>query len=84
MGYPYWQLWFGGRDSFRGQVRRFEPKVPMLFVYGRRKPLRFHSPRWAEELKQKPGNEVVEFDTGHWVMSNAPERFNQVVGEWLA
>jgi pimeloyl-ACP methyl ester carboxylesterase len=27
---------------------------------------------------------VVEFDTGHWVMSNQPERFNQVVGAWLA
>jgi pimeloyl-ACP methyl ester carboxylesterase len=26
---------------------------------------------------------VVEFDTGHWVMSNQPERFNQLVGRWL-
>ena len=84
MGYPYWLLWFGGRDSFRGQVRRFEPQCPMLFVYGVRKPLRFHSPQWAAELKQKPGNDVVEFDTGHWVMSNQPERFNQVVAAWLA
>jgi pimeloyl-ACP methyl ester carboxylesterase len=84
MGYPYWLLWFGGRDSFRGQVRRFEPQCPMLFVYGVRKPLRFHSPQWADELKQKPGNEVVEFDTGHWVMSDQPQRFNQVVRDWLA
>ena len=84
MGYPYYQLWFGGRDSFRGRVRRFEPKCPMLFVYGRRKPLRFHSPQWAAELKEKPGNDVVEFDTGHWVMSSQPERFNGVVAEWLA
>ena len=84
MGYPYWLLWFGGRDSFRGQVRRFEPQCPMLFVYGVRKPLRFHSPQWTAELAQKPGSAVVEFDTGHWVMSNAPERFNRVVGEWLA
>jgi len=84
MGYPYYVLWFGGRDSFRGKVRRFDPQCPMLFVYGVRKPLRFHSPQWAAELKQKPGNDVVEFDTGHWVMSSAPERFNQVVGSWLA
>lgn len=83
MGYPYWLLWFGGRESFRGNVRRFEPQCPMLFVYGVRKPLRFHSPQWAAELKQKPGNEVVEFDTGHWVMSDAPERFNRVVADWL-
>jgi len=84
MGYPYYVLWFGGRDSFRGQVRRFEPQCPMLFVYGRRKPLRFHSPVWADELGRKPGNQVVEFDTGHWVMSNQPERFHQVVSAWLA
>jgi pimeloyl-ACP methyl ester carboxylesterase len=84
MGYPYYVLWFGGRDSFRGQVRRFDPQCPMLFVYGRRKPLRFHSPQWADDLKQKPGNDVVEFDTGHWVMSNDPSRFNQVVAHWLA
>ena len=84
MGYPYWLLWFGGRDTFRGQVRRFEPLCPMLFVYGVRKPLRFHSPQWAAELKQKPGNDVVEFDTGHWVMSDQPQRFNQVVRDWLA
>ena len=83
MGYPYWLLWFGGRDTFRGQVRRFEPQCPMLFVYGVRKPLRFHSPQWAAELKQKPGNEVVEFDTGHWVMSDQPQRFNEVVAGWL-
>ena len=49
-----------------------------------RKPLRFHSPQWAADLKQKPGNDVVEFDTGHWVMSNDPLRFNQVVADWLA
>ena len=36
------------------------------------------------DLKQKPGSEVVEFDTGHWVMSNDPLRFNQVVADWLA
>jgi len=84
MGYPYYVLWFGGRDSFRGQVRRFEPACPMLFIYGVRKPLRFHSPQWAADLKQKPGSEVVEFDTGHWVMSNDPLRFNQVVADWLA
>ena len=83
MGYPYYALWFGGKESYRGLVRRFEPQVPMLFVYGVRKPLRFHSPQWAAELKQKPGNEVVEFDTGHWVMSDAPERFNRVVANWL-
>lgn len=84
MGYPYFVLWFGGRDSYRHHARRFAPACPMLFIYGRRKPLRFHSPAWAEELRKRPGSQVVEFDTGHWVMSDEPRRFNEIVAAWLA
>ena len=83
MGYPYWMLWFGGKDSYRRHGRRFDPACPMLFIYGRRKPMRFHSPAWAEKLAARPGSRVVEFDTGHWVMAQQPERFNRVVMEWL-
>ncbi len=83
MGYPYWMLLFGGADSYRHHAKRFEPECPMLFTYGRRKPLRFHSPAWAERLAATPGSQVVAFDTGHWVMSQQPERFNEVVRSWL-
>ena len=84
MGYPYWMLWFGGRDSYRRHARRFDPECPMLFIYGRRKPLRFHAPEWAREVAARPGSEVVAFDTGHWVMLQQPERFNELVRRWLA
>ncbi len=83
MGYPYWMLWFGGRDSYRRHGKRFDPQCPMLFIYGQRKPLRFHSPAWADKLAAKRGNRVVAFDTGHWVMTQQPERFNEVVRSWL-
>jgi len=84
MNYPYYVAWFGGEQSFRRQVRRFEPACPMLFVYGERKPFMFHARGWAEALARRPGCQVVGFDTGHWVMLQQPERFNQVAGEWLA
>ena len=84
MGYPYYLLWFGARSAFRGEVRPFMPACPMLFIYGRRKPIRFHAESWADALAARPGNEVVGFDTGHWVMSNSPQRFNEVVCAWLA
>ena len=84
MNYPYFLAWFGGAQSFRHHVRRFEPACPMLFVYGARKLFLFHSPAWAEALAQRPGSQVVPFDTGHWVMLQQPERFNQVVGDWLS
>lgn len=84
MGYPYFVLWFGGQQSYRRHARRFAPDCPILFVYGRRKRIRFHSKAWADELLTRKGNQVLEFDTGHWVMSEQPERFNQVVSRWLS
>lgn len=84
MNYPYYRFWFGGRESYRRQSKRFAPSCPMLFIYGRRKPFMFHARSWADELQAKPGNQVTEFETGHWVMTQQPERFNQVVGCWLA
>lgn len=84
MNYPYFVRWFGGRNSYRRHQGPFEPACPLLFVYGRRKPILFHAHAWAEALASRPGNQVVEFDTGHWVMSDQPERFNEVVRAWLA
>lgn len=84
MDYPYYVLWFAGRDSYRHYARPFLPACPMLFIYGSRKPVSFHAPAWADALAKQDGNRVQEFATGHWVMVEQPERFNQVVGEWLA
>jgi pimeloyl-ACP methyl ester carboxylesterase len=56
----------------------------MLFIYARRKPLMFHTNEWLDELRQRKENRVVEFDTGHWIMLQQPQRFNEVVGDWLA
>ena len=80
MTWPYYMTWFGG---YRGQVRAFQPACPMLFVYAKKKPFMFHAPSWIAELKSKPGNEVHEFDTGHWIMLSQAERFNQLVRGWL-
>lgn len=83
MDYPYFMLWLGGRQSYRRHARRFVPACPILFIYGRRKPIRFHAKTWADELLARETNRVVEFDAGHWVMAEQPERFNRVVGSWL-
>lgn len=83
MNYPYFDFWFGGRRSIRRTAQAFAPACPMLFIYGRRKLFMFHARAWAEALDRKPGSKVVEFDTGHWVMSQQPARFNEVVAGWL-
>ena len=82
MDYPYYIRWAKAHGSYRGMVR-FEPKVPMLFAYGTKKPFMFHTAAWAEALASRPGNEVHPFPTGHWVMSQACDEFNRVVGAWL-
>ena len=84
MNYPYWLAWFGGRQSFHRQTQRLKLGCPMLFIYGERKLFMFHAKAWIDALADIPGNRVVGFDTGHWVMLQRPERFNEVVGDWLA
>ena len=79
MNYPYWMTWTGQlKDS-----RRIEPTCPVLFMYGERKPFMFHSPRWIERVKALPGGEVLGLPTGHWVMVQAPQAFNERLLAWL-
>jgi pimeloyl-ACP methyl ester carboxylesterase len=82
MNYPYYILTAGNIGSYRALVP-FKPRVPMLFIYGVRKPFMFHSPQWTEALAAREGCKVVAFNTGHWPMVSEPERFNQVVLDWL-
>ena len=85
MAYPYFVAHFGGEQAYRRQMQSFRPACPMLFVYGRRKPVMFHTRAWLDELLAlRKENRALEFDTGHWVMLQQPDRFNQVVGDWLA
>jgi pimeloyl-ACP methyl ester carboxylesterase len=83
MTYPYYMTWFGGAQGYQRHFREFRPECPMLYLYAKRKPFMFHAPSWLSFIEQRPGNKVVGFDTGHWIMSVEPQRFNQVVGEWL-
>lgn len=83
MNWPYYLTWFGGPRALPRHSRPFEPACPMLFLYGRRKPFRFHTRGWADAVAARPGSRVEAFDTGHWVMAQAPQRFHQVVRDWL-
>jgi pimeloyl-ACP methyl ester carboxylesterase len=84
MTYPYYLTWFGGEHGYPKQLRRFKPSCPVLFLYGSRKPVMFHTQRWLDELRTRKENQVVEFDTGHWIMLTRTERFNRTVDNWLS
>jgi pimeloyl-ACP methyl ester carboxylesterase len=83
MNFPYYIRWMKAYGSYRAMVR-FEPPVPMLFVYGKRKAFLFHTAAWAEALAARPGSAVRAFDTNHWVMAQQPREFNEVVDAWLS
>lgn len=81
MNYPYRNVWkdiVGGRA--RSQMDGYWPRVPLLFVYGRRKPFPFHSRTWIEHV-ESTGGTVVGLDCGHWV-SRDPA-FNAILASWL-
>lgn len=77
MGYPYAVRWLGAAGGF-GRLRAFKPHVPMLFMYGERKPFMFHSRAWAESVGARA------FPTGHWIMVERPGEFNAALLDWLA
>ena len=83
MGYPYAVRWLGAAGGVRG-LRVFVPHCPMLFLYGEKKPLMFHSRAWAEELGAQAGNRVIAFPTGHWIMVSRAAEFNQALRAWLS
>ena len=83
MGYPYAMRWFGVAAGF-GRAKLFNPKMPMLYLYGERKPFMFHSTSWAREVATKPASRVVGLPTGHWVMIGRRQEFNAAVASWLA
>jgi pimeloyl-ACP methyl ester carboxylesterase len=82
MGYLYALRWLGVAGGF-DRLRAFDPAWPMLYIYGERKPIMFHSHAWAERLAARTGNRVMGFATGHWVMIAAPKEFNDALLAWL-
>ena len=82
-GYPYAVRWFGVKGGF-AKALAFEPKVPMLYLYGQRKAFMFHSAAWLQWLTQQPASRVVGLRSGHWLMVDKPQEFNAEVQRWLA
>lgn len=81
-GWPYYVAWTGARGGYR-RAQRFAPAIPMLYVYGARKPFMFHSTAWAHAIAARPQCRVLGLPGGHWVMHAQQAAFNQAVLAWL-
>src|SRR5205085_11538436 len=75
MDYPYYIRWMKAYGSYRGMVR-FEPPVPMLFVYGKRKRCMFHTPAAAEALAAGLGTQLRGLPAGASVTGPQTMPFN--------
>lgn len=82
MNYPYDITWTGSHGSYRHALP-VQPKWPLLFIYGKRKPLMFHSRAWLEKVRADSRCRVVGFETRHWVQVEEVEGVNRIIGEWL-
>lgn len=82
MNFPYDIAWTGSHGGYR----RLPPPpthCPVFYAWAERSPLRFHSPGWLARMAATPGNRVLGFDSGHWVMQQRADAFNAAVLEWL-
>lgn len=82
MNYPYAMRWFGTAGGFKGAAPIRLP-MPLLYLYGERKPFMFHSAPWLDKMATTPGSAVQGLPCGHWVMVSRPEAFHARVREWL-
>jgi pimeloyl-ACP methyl ester carboxylesterase len=68
MSYLYLRQWVSLLTGDRAAVapRWQAPAVPVLFMYGTKMPVYFHSKKWAEHLAATDGSAIVAIDGGHW------------------
>jgi pimeloyl-ACP methyl ester carboxylesterase len=83
--YPYFYLWRGLTvPAYRDRLlRRCEPRCPTLYLYGKRKPVMFHSPRWLAMLEQRPDCAVVALDSDHWLTLSRPAEVNAAIARFV-
>lgn len=82
--YSYFYLWRGmvlpwKRSSILG---RYRPQCPVLYLYGRRKPLMFHSEKWLR-IVEEAGGRSEGIDAGHWLMQSRADEVNERILAWL-
>lgn len=82
MNYPYAMQWLGTAGGFK-KGAQIKLSMPLLYIYGERKPFMFHSPQWLEKIAEQPGNAVQGLPCGHWVMVSKPDAFYACVRDWL-
>ena len=59
------------------------PLCPMLFMYGTKKPIMFHSQKCVDTLNATPGSKAVAIQGGHWFMISKHQQTVQLMKDFL-
>ena len=83
--YPYFYLWRGMLLPWKRKelLGRYRPRCPVLYLFGERKPLMFHSDKWLRIVADSNGHAEGIPGAGHWLMETHPDIVNQRIGNFL-
>ena len=64
-------------------LRRYRPRCPVLYLYGARKPLMFHSEKWIAVVAESGGKSAGIEGAGHWLMETHAGEVNPKLLSWF-
>lgn len=83
--YPYFYFWRNTLLPWKraSLLNRYRPRCPVLFLFGQRKPVMFHSPRWLEIVSASGGYAEGIAGAGHWLMETHADVVNEKIEDWF-
>lgn len=83
--YLYFYLWRNMLLPWKRRhlLHRYRPRCPVLFLWGERKPVMFHSQSWLQIVADSGGCAEGIPGAGHWFMETHPEFVNTKIGGWF-
>ena len=83
--YPYFYLWRGMLMPWRRKelLGRYRPQCPVLYLFGKRKPLMFHSEKWLHIVAGSGGKAEGIEGAGHWLMETHADIVNGKILEFM-
>ncbi len=85
--YPYAYLWkavfFPWFGDYKVLLFTYKPTSPILYMYGTRKPLMFHSKKWLRMVESTKGRNVA-VEGGHWFMTSHAGLVNEQILDWFS
>ena len=67
----------------RNLQQKFVPNFPLLYLYGGRKPIMFHTQRWLDLLETTSGASTCIEDGDHWFMESHAAEVNEMIHTWF-